>query len=207
MPPTAEATTGFFFQSPSVTVSPNPSRRLFWMIMVEADCSALISSAAPRRQIQDVYVGVLPGRFARFSQDHRAFRVIRGPATRQHQLAIIVAFHNLISPNHAHGVLQAVEARHLGKDRAARVDLKAFQDFGDDFRFEFPVFLRQRVNRRVEKVWGMDNWRANSGEENAGIVTADERREEVPNPGFGWDRSMWQRQIQRPVFPCLESRE
>lgn len=42
--PTAEATTGFFFQSPSATVSPKPSRRLFCTIMVEARCGALVSS-------------------------------------------------------------------------------------------------------------------------------------------------------------------
>src|SRR5439155_430954 len=46
IPPTAEATTGFFFQSASETVSPNPSRKLFWSTMVDARCRAFTSSGA-----------------------------------------------------------------------------------------------------------------------------------------------------------------
>src|SRR2546430_3204236 len=46
MPPTAEATTGFFFHSASETVSPKPSRKLFCMTTVAARCSALTSSGA-----------------------------------------------------------------------------------------------------------------------------------------------------------------
>src|SRR3990172_5493708 len=45
IPPTALATTGFFFHRASVTVNPNPSRSDFWMMIVEARCRALISSA------------------------------------------------------------------------------------------------------------------------------------------------------------------
>src|SRR6266403_2239153 len=45
MPPTAPAIVGFPFQSASVTVRPNPSLIDFWTTMVDARCSALISSA------------------------------------------------------------------------------------------------------------------------------------------------------------------
>src|SRR5438477_4907782 len=46
MPPTAEATTGFFFQSASETVRPKPSRKLFCTTIVEARCSAFTSKGA-----------------------------------------------------------------------------------------------------------------------------------------------------------------
>src|SRR5262249_34797869 len=46
MPPTAPAITGLPFQSASDTVSPNPSRRLFWRTTVEARWIALISTFA-----------------------------------------------------------------------------------------------------------------------------------------------------------------
>src|SRR6267143_4053140 len=106
----------------------------------------------PSRKFENLDVGIVV-RFAQdFFQDHGAFRIVRCAATREDKLAIEISLHDTVSADHADGILQAVETRNLREDRALRIDPVAFEYFSDEVRLEFLIFLRERIDRRIEKI-------------------------------------------------------
>jgi len=110
MPPTADATTGFFFHSASETVRPKPSRRLFWITMVEARCSALTFERRPGRQLDHSNVRMVIRFTQRFLQHDGALGIVGSAAAREDQLAIEISLHDTVRANHANRVLQAVRS-------------------------------------------------------------------------------------------------
>ena len=137
IPPTALATTGLPFQSASLTVSPNPSRRDFWMMTVEARWSALTSRWLVGGSSRMRMSGSSCAR-VRTSADEQEPAVHR-PADQAERL------------DHADGVFQPVEAGDLRDQRLVLRDLQPMEDRLDRLGGQLAVLVAERVNGRGDQ--------------------------------------------------------
>lgn len=84
---------------------------------------------APGRQIENVYVGVIPRCLLDFGEYSFSFRIVRSPAAGQDKLTIKVSLHILKSPDYPNRILQPIEAGDLSQDWAPGIDLEALKNF------------------------------------------------------------------------------
>src|SRR5262245_44925639 len=135
----------------------------------------------PGRKVQDDDVGVVAGRVHDFLQHYRAFRIVGGAAAGQNQLAVNVLLDQLVGLDHAHRIFQAIEAGNLGQDRARTIDTEIVANFIDITLFQVPVFLRQRIDRRIKKILRyVELASKRRGREDRSVILLDHRFEEVP---------------------------
>src|SRR6202030_688560 len=69
----------------------------------------------PRREFEQLDVGIAFGGILRFLQNRGALWIVGGAATRKNQLAIEIAADDAVGANDADGVLEAIEAGDLGE--------------------------------------------------------------------------------------------
>ena len=169
-------------------------------MIVEARRSALISRAAkganPDGGCHDL---CLPPR-----EPQRALRRLRDRPTLLRQRARVGNPGNALRCDKhydADRIFEPIEPGYLRDDRAIGINIKSRQRLLDDLRVKITIFLRERVNRGVEQIlWNRQPARKGRRGKNRAIESVHECARKFHTFWSGWDRSMWQRQVQWPPF-------
>ena len=142
--------TGRPFQSPSLTVSPKPSRSDFWITTSAARWNALICTLPTCWMFESRWMSRSPAaRLLDLLPDLEALGVVGGHRAGEHQLRVgDLLAHDLERLDDADRVLPRVVPADLAHDRAVRVDAVLLADLADERIGQVEVLHRQRVDAR-----------------------------------------------------------